>query len=60
MPTEPELLRKVIEASGMTIKRWAQLVAWRDEKTIHRWLKGESPIPEIALDNIRAIFMRLT
>jgi len=56
--TDIELLRAVIDDSGLTDKRWAQLVAWRDRKTIERWLNGSSGIPALVVENLRAIHQR--
>lgn len=47
------LLRAAIEASGLSITRWAREVAWRDERTVRRWLAGETPIPGVVLSRIR-------
>jgi len=56
--TDTELLRAVIDESGLTDKRWAALVAWRDRKTIERWLNGSSRMPELVVENLRAIHQR--
>jgi hypothetical protein len=56
--TDIELLRAVIDASGLPDKRWAQLVAWRDRKTIERWLNGTSAIPSLVVENLAAIHQR--
>lgn len=55
---ETALLRSVIDHSGLSAREWAKSVAWRDERTVRRWLAGDSPIPEIVLDRIRAIHAR--
>ena len=39
-------LRAVIEASGLSARRFARDVLFRDERTVRRWLAGDSPIPE--------------
>ena len=41
-----EMLRRVIEASGMSARGFARDVLLRDERTVRRWLAGDSPIPE--------------
>lgn len=53
-----DLLRKVIESSGLSARRWAEDVAWRDERTVRRWINGDSPIPEIVVQKLRALVMR--
>lgn len=40
------LLRAAIEASGLSARRFASDVLLRDERTVRRWLAGDSPIPE--------------
>ena len=40
------LLRRVIAASGLSATRWAREVAWRDPRSVRRWLAGESIPPE--------------
>jgi hypothetical protein len=40
------LLRSVIERSGKSARQYAAEVLLRDERTVRRWLAGESPIPE--------------
>lgn len=47
--TDPELLIKAIEASGLSARRFAVEVLMRDERTIRRWLAGDSPIPEVVM-----------
>jgi hypothetical protein len=44
--TDAEKLRRVIEASGMSARRFAREVLLRDERTVRRWIAGDSPIPE--------------
>jgi hypothetical protein len=44
--TPPDLLRRAIEASGMSARQYAATVLLRDERTVRRWLAGDSPIPE--------------
>ena len=57
--TDIELLQRVIDASGLSLKNWAQLVAWRDQRTVRRWLDGDNPIPELVRDNLAAIDQRI-
>ena len=44
------LLRARIDASGMSARKFATEVLRRDERTIRRWLAGDSPMPKIVLD----------
>lgn len=46
MPDAVTLLRTSIEASGLSARRYAAEVLLRDERTVRRWLAGDSPIPE--------------
>lgn len=48
------LLQRAIAASGLSASRYAREVLIRDERTIRRWLTGESPIPQAVLDYLRA------
>lgn len=43
------IVRAAIERSGLSARRWAEQVALRDERTVRRWLAGDSPIPEVVL-----------
>ena len=43
------LLGDRIEASGLSARRFAVEVLRRDERTIRRWLAGDSPMPRIVL-----------
>jgi hypothetical protein len=54
MPNNRDLLRRVIEVSGLSARRFATLIAWRDERTIRRWLAGE-PVPAVVEARLRAI-----
>lgn len=40
-----ELLRSAIQASGLSARKYAVKVLLRDERTIRRWLAGDTPIP---------------
>lgn len=44
-----ELLAKRIAESGLSQREFAVTVLLRDERTIRRWLAGDSPIPEPVL-----------
>lgn len=35
-------LRRTIKASGLSARKWAREVAKVDERTVRRWLSGES------------------
>ena len=38
-------LQLAIKASGLSARRFATDILMRDERTIRRWLAGQSPIP---------------
>lgn len=46
MPKPVELLRAAIARSGLSARAYATEVLLRDERTVRRWLAGDSPIPE--------------
>ena len=50
MPSKPSdpvtQLRSAIERSGLSARAYAEQVMVRDERTIRRWVNGQSPIPE--------------
>jgi hypothetical protein len=48
--TDTQLLADAIEASGMSARRFAVRVLIRDERTVRRWLSGESPLPKPVRD----------
>lgn len=56
--TDADLLARVIAASGLSARQWAMKVALRDERTIRRWLAGDSPIPQPVLDYLRTTASR--
>lgn len=41
-----DLLREAIERSGLSARAFAREILLRDERTVRRWLAGDSPIPE--------------
>jgi len=49
--TDAELIRAAIAASGLSARRFAEDVTWRDERTIRRWGAGE-PIPTTARERL--------
>jgi hypothetical protein len=40
-----DLLRNAIDRSGLSARAFASDVLLRDERTVRRWLAGDSPIP---------------
>jgi hypothetical protein len=44
------LLEQAIKASGLSDRRFAVEVLIRDERTVRRWLAGDSPIPAVVAD----------
>jgi hypothetical protein len=48
------LLRDAIKASGLSARRFAVQVLVRDERTVRRWLAGDSPIPRAVVDKLSA------
>ena len=40
-----------VEASGLSARRFAELVTWRDERTVRRWSAGD-PIPATARERL--------
>jgi hypothetical protein len=51
--TDADLLRRAIERSGLSARAFAREVLLRDERTVRRWLAGDSPIPEAVLAFLR-------
>lgn len=47
------LLRRAIKASGLSNRKYAEQVLTRDERTIRRWLSGQTAVP-------RAVIAKLT
>ena len=41
------LLREAIQRSGLSARAFAYQVLVRDERTMRRWLSGDSPMPAI-------------
>lgn len=54
-----ELLRTVIDASGLSARKWAEDVAWRDERTVRRWINGQTPVPTLIVEKLKAIAAKL-
>ena len=40
--SDHDTLRAAIAATGLSSRRFAAVVAWRDERTIRRWERGET------------------
>ncbi len=55
---DPELLAAAIERSGLSARKFAELVLVRDERTIRRWLAGDSPIPKVVRDMLKTEIAR--
>jgi len=53
--TDPELVQAAIKASGLSARKFAELVLLRDERTVRRWVAGKSPIPKIVRENLLAM-----
>jgi hypothetical protein len=51
---DPELLAAAIKASGLSARQYAERVLVRDERTIRRWLAGDSPIPKVVREMLEA------
>jgi hypothetical protein len=52
--TDPDLLAAAIKASGLSARKFAELVLVRDERTVRRWLAGDSPIPKVVREMLQA------
>lgn len=48
-----DLLASRIAASGLPARRFATEVLLRDERTVKRWLAGDSPIPKPVMAFLR-------
>jgi hypothetical protein len=44
-----DMLRAAIAKSGLSARQFAEQVLIRDERTIRRWISGESPIPDVVI-----------
>jgi len=53
--TDAELVRAAITVSGLSARRFAVEVLIREERTIRRWLAGDSPIPKAVRTRCMAI-----
>ena len=57
MTSDLERLARIIQASGLSARAFARLVLSRDERTIRRWLAGETMPRSIAdwLDRLQQV-----
>ena len=55
MPSNPDLLRSAIEASGLSARRFAVDVLAVDERTVRRWLAGDRDMPGPAVQLCRLV-----
>jgi hypothetical protein len=44
------LLKERIAQSGLSVRQFAIMVMIRDDRTVRRWLAGDSPIPNLVMD----------
>lgn len=44
-PTARHLLARSLERSGLKVKAYAEVILLRSERTLYRWLSGDTPIP---------------
>jgi len=51
--TDRDLVALAIERSGLSARAFARDVLWRDERTVRRWISGESPVPKVVADRLR-------
>ena len=51
--TDRDLLEQAIKRSGLSARAFAIQILWRDERTVRRWLSGESPVPAVVADRLR-------
>ncbi len=51
--TDRDLLARVIAASGLSARQYAVTVLLRDERTVRRWLAGDSPIPAPVVEYLK-------
>lgn len=55
MPSNPDLLRAAIEASGLSARRFAVEVLGVDERTVRRWIAGDREMPGPAVQLCRLV-----
>jgi predicted RNA-binding Zn-ribbon protein involved in translation (DUF1610 family) len=54
-----ELISKAIEASGLSVRRFARDVLVREPRTVWRWLAGENSLPLAVREKAEAIVVDL-
>jgi hypothetical protein len=47
------LLRDAIHLSGSSTRSFAETVLVREERTVRRWMAGDTPIPEVVARRLR-------
>lgn len=47
------LLRNAIARSGLSARQFAKQVLLRDERTVRRWIAGDSPIPTVVVEFLK-------
>ena len=54
MATESDAARlaRAIELSGLSARKFAKVVLVRDERTVRRWLAGDSPVPSSVREKV--------
>lgn len=55
--TDPDLARRLLEEalarSGLSARKFAEILVARDERSIRRWRSGEQAIPEAVVKFLR-------
>jgi hypothetical protein len=51
--SDRDLLAEAIQRSGLSARAFAIQILWRDERTVRRWLAGDSPVPAVVADRLR-------
>jgi hypothetical protein len=52
--TDSELIQSAIATSGLSARKYAEMVLLRDERTVRRWVAGKSPIPKVVREMLLA------
>lgn len=53
-PNAAALIRWSIDRSGLTIRKYANTVVLRSERTVERWIDGENTMPRLILQRLLA------
>ncbi len=53
-----DLLARVIASSGLSVRQWAKQVVLREERTVRRWIAGDSPIPQVVVEFLKVTASR--